>query len=184
MMIIIISVYRNLTSCEPISTFLQFHVNHKTTKTQKPSLLGQQQQKNFQLLQWQQGDKVYIEADRYFTASPVLQKTGRSFKRCQFLFWFFCLIHAILHEIPDCMFLSFHICSFALTSKNLSDCGFSTTCSPIIRMVSGKNFSHFILVKLTKLNKWYANNVTLMIYNKFSAFLFAKLSFKLYSMTV
>ena len=68
------------------------------------------------------------------TASSVLEELSK----CQCLSWFYWLVHAISHEIVDCMFLSF-VCSFARHN-------FKKPCGPP-PMVSDKNSSHFILVK-------------------------------------
>ena len=87
---------------------------------------------------WQQ---VYLEADRYPLPTPSIFCHRRASKQCHCLFWFYWLVHAISHQITDCMFLSF-ICSFALTSKTL-----------VVFMVSDKKFWSFYSCKTNQLSQ-------------------------------
>ena len=128
----VISVYRNLTSCKPIFS-LSFKWIIKLPKFQSLHCLGSCSRN---ISSCCSGSKVERSILKLIGTSqhPL---SSKSFK-CQCLFWFYWLVHAISHE---CMFLSFQIRSFALTSKK--PCGFFQC------MVSDKNISHFILVKLT-----------------------------------
>ena len=132
-----ISVYRNLASCESILSFSFMWIT-KLPKLKSPYYLGSS---SSNISSCCSGNKVARSILMLLGTSPSIFCPRRAFKQCQCLFWFYWLVHAISHEITDCIICSW-LCSFALTSKSL--CGITQAC-----MVSEKNSSHFILVKLT-----------------------------------
>ena len=125
----VISVYRNLTSCKPIFS-LSFKWIIKLPKFQSLHCLGSCSRNISSCCSDSKVERSILK----LIGTSQHPLSSKSFK-CQCLFWFYWLVHAISHEIPECMFLSFQIRSFALTSKNLvafSNAWFLTRISVIL----------------------------------------------------
>ena len=98
-----ISVYRNLASCESILSVSFMRIT-KLPKLKSLYYLGSS---SSNISSCCSGNKVARSILMLIGTSPSIFCPRRAFKQCQCLLWFYWLVHAISHEITDCIFLSF-----------------------------------------------------------------------------